>query len=237
MGLFIFWRGLGILAPATPVFIGLSYAMVRATLHPGTSIEQIAVPMFAWGLALGGLVNACFGHYLNRKKLLLPPLTGKTYTWFTHSFLFINLKSCGILSILLSILFFYAEKPSADPVAELAPAYTNPLPVARHPAARLEISKPGVRTCSLSIDFSKWPRVAGWNRLACGIDRISYDARLEYLGHGTTGDRYRITLRPPRQETEPDDETAPAVYDAEVDFSGPPLPVFALDGVTFTLKS
>ena len=66
MGLFIFWRGLGILAPATPVFIGLGYAMVRATLHPGTSIEQIAVPMFAWGLALGGLVNACVGHYLNR---------------------------------------------------------------------------------------------------------------------------------------------------------------------------
>jgi len=116
-------------------------------------------------------------------------------------------------------------------------AAQNHLPLASYPTAKLEIEKPNARKCSVSIDFSRWPRVSSWNRLACGINYITYDARIEYLGHSAKGDRYKITILQPYEEDEKHVDAVPIAYDGEIDYMGGDQKVYESSGVTFTLKS
>lgn len=126
----------------------------------------------------------------------------------------------------------------SKPVASHAESSVSTLPAPNYPEAKLEIEKPGVRKCTVAVDFSGWPDSPGWNRMACGIEQIYYDGRIEYLGHGAKGDRYRITVREPYPEGEGSTtENVPVAFDTEVEFSGGTLKVLEVSGVSFTLKS
>lgn len=148
------------------------------------------------------------------------------------------MKSLCLLCAIAALLITGCSKPGDETIAEssIAPTYTSELPMARFPGAMLQIEKKGIRKCAVSVDFSKWPNAPEWSRLACGIELLCYDARIEYLGRGTRGDKYRITLYQPYPESMMDTSSVPMVYDKEVEYDGAPLKVFEVDGVAYVLQ-
>ena len=155
----------------------------------------------------------------------------KTYILLSLAFIGIAFSGCSKRPAQVG-----SEQQNGQPTGE--PAISrNHLPIARYPTAKLEIEKPNERKCSVWVDFSRWPNTPVWNRLECGIHFISYDARIEYLGHSAKGDRYRITVLQPYKEGEKHVEAVPVAYDAEIDYLGGDQKVFEVSGVSFTLRN
>jgi len=110
-----------------------------------------------------------------------------------------------------------AVVPEGDPTTPL-----ETLPPAKFPEAVFMIQK-GDRSGIIAVTDIAHGEAdkANWSRLALGSNGMSYDLRVQFLGHGDTGDLYGYTIYEPYPEsTDADPTKAKEAKSGEIEFKG-----------------
>ena len=148
------------------------------------------------------------------------------------------MKSSLFILCIVSLLFVGCRetKETVNMEAPAEAAVQEPL-TANHPELQVYMSKPGVRTGAIGVNFPITENRANWNRLSLGIEGRSYGTRIEFLDKLSTGDKYRITIYEPRLEADAQQSEEKIIFDEVLILNAQRNDLLEVEGVQFYTQS